>query len=131
VGIVTVPLTYSVLKPSTDPGATAPRIKTDYRPEHADLVDVQKKKQKRRERRLKRAITVIAGWAIMAFMAYLIMVTARTIPKIWNPYDILGISEVRFAVPNSRRQSLTCMVVGDRETDQITLQAHVPHVPSR
>ncbi len=94
VGIVTIPLTYSVLKPSTDPGATAPRIKTDYRPEHADLVDVQKKKQRRRERRLKRALTVIAGWAIMAFMAYLIVVTARTIPKIWNPYDILGISEV-------------------------------------
>ena len=30
----------------------------------------------------------------MAFMAYLIYVTARTIPKIWNPYDILGISNV-------------------------------------
>jgi hypothetical protein len=27
-------------------------------------------------------------------MVYLIMVTARTVPKIWNPYDILGISDV-------------------------------------
>jgi translocation protein SEC63 len=94
VGIVTIPLTYSVLKPSSDPGATAPRIKSDFRPEHADLIDGQRKAQKRKERKLKRAITVVAGWAIMAIMAYLIVVTARTIPKIWNPYDILGISDV-------------------------------------
>ncbi|TVY82310.1 Translocation protein sec63 [Lachnellula suecica] len=93
VGLVTIPLTYSVLKPSSDPGATAPRIKTDYRPEHADLIDIQRKAQKKKERKLKRIITVIAGWATMAFMAYLIYVTARTVPKLWNPYDILGISD--------------------------------------
>ncbi|KAH8658705.1 Sec63 Brl domain-containing protein [Tricladium varicosporioides] len=93
VGIVTVPLTYSVLKPSSDPGATAPRIKSDYKPEHGDLIDIQRKAQRRKDRRLKRIITVVVGWAIMAFMAYLIVVTARTIPKIWNPYDILGISD--------------------------------------
>jgi translocation protein SEC63 len=98
-GIVTIPLTYSLLKPSSDFGATAPRIKTDYRPEHADLIDGQRKAQKRRERRLKRAITVIAGWGIMAFMAYLIVITARTVPKIWNPYDILGISDVCATCP--------------------------------
>ncbi|KAI9735380.1 MAG: secretory subunit [Claussenomyces sp. TS43310] len=91
--IVTIPLTYSVLKPSSDPGATAPRIKADFTPEHADLIQAQRKKQKRRERKLKRGITVLAGWAIMALMAYLITVTARTTPKIYNPYDILGISE--------------------------------------
>jgi translocation protein SEC63 len=94
VGIVTIPLTYSVLKPSSDPGATAPRIASDFRPGHADLIDGQRKAQKRKERKLKRGITVVAGWAIMALMAYLIVVTARTIPKIWNPYDILGISDV-------------------------------------
>ncbi|PVH86999.1 hypothetical protein DL98DRAFT_510442 [Cadophora sp. DSE1049] len=93
VGIVTIPLTYSVLKPSSDPGATAPRIKSDFRPEHADLVDSQRKAQRRKERKLKRAIAVVAGWAIMGFMAYLIVVTARIIPKIWNPYDILGIKD--------------------------------------
>ncbi|KAG4430635.1 hypothetical protein IFR05_013884 [Cadophora sp. M221] len=93
VGIVTVPLTYSVLKPSSDPGATAPRIKSDFRPEHADLVDSQRKAQRRKERKLKRAIAVVAGWAIIAFMAYLIIVTARITPKIWNPYDILGIKD--------------------------------------
>lgn len=91
---MTVPLTYAVLKPSSDPGANAPRIKTDYRPEHADLIDGQRKAQKRRERKLKRGIAVIVGWTLMALMAYLIYVTARSIPKIWNPYDILGISEV-------------------------------------
>lgn len=32
----------------------------------------------------------------MALMGYLIYVTARSVPKIWNPYDILGISEVCF-----------------------------------
>jgi translocation protein SEC63 len=94
VGIVTIPLTYSVLKPSSDPGVTAPRIKTDFQPEHADLIDAQRKAQKRRERKLKRGVAVVAGWAIMAFMAYLIIVTARTVPKIWNPYDILGLSDV-------------------------------------
>lgn len=94
VGIITIPLTYTVLKPSSDPGATAPRIKTDFQPEHADLIDSQRKAQRRKERKLKRIVAVIAGWAIMAFMAYLIYVTARTIPKIWNPYDILGISDV-------------------------------------
>ncbi|KAH6719820.1 Sec63 Brl domain-containing protein [Leptodontidium sp. 2 PMI_412] len=93
VGIVTIPLTYSVLKPSSDPGATAPRIKSDFRPEHADLVDSQRKAQRRKERKLKRAIAVVAGWAIIAFMAYLIIVTARITPKIWNPYDILGIKD--------------------------------------
>lgn len=93
VGIVTIPLTYTVLKPNSDPGATAPRIKTDFRPEHADLIDGQRKAQKRKERKVKRITTVITGWATMAFMAYLIVVTARTIPKIWNPYDILGISD--------------------------------------
>ena len=96
VGIVTIPLTYTVLKPSSDPGATAPRIKTEFRPEHADLIHGQRKAQRRKERKLKRIIAVLAGWAIMGFMAYLIYVTARTIPKIWNPYDILGISDVGF-----------------------------------
>jgi len=92
--LVTLPLTYSLLKPSSDPGATAPRIQSDFKPEHFDLIQVQRRKQRRRERKLKRIITVILGWAIMGLMAYLITVTARTVPKIWNPYDILGISEV-------------------------------------
>lgn len=92
-GIITIPLTYNILKPSNDPAASAPRVKSDFRPEHADLIDGQRKAQKRRERKLKRIVTVIAGWIIIAFMVYLIKVTSRSINKIWNPYDILGISD--------------------------------------
>lgn len=54
----------------------------------------QKRKRLRKERRIKRIATVILGYAVMAWMIYLIMVTARTVPKIWDPYDILGISRV-------------------------------------
>ena len=73
---------------------TAPRIKSDFRPKDEDLIQGQKRKQWRRERRLKRMITVAAGYMVMGWMIYLIMVTARTIPKIWDPYNILGISRV-------------------------------------
>ncbi|KAI9811039.1 MAG: secretory subunit [Thelocarpon impressellum] len=91
-GLVTLPLTYSLLKPSKDLENTAPRIQSDYKPPHADLIDGQKRKQWRRERRLKRIATALLGWASMGWMIYLIMVTARTVPKLWDPYDILDIS---------------------------------------
>ncbi|KHJ30757.1 putative translocation protein sec63 [Erysiphe necator] len=91
--IITIPLTYSLLKPNSNTGATASRIKTEFRPKHADLVDVLKKAQKRRELKLKQIYTVTLGWIIIAGMFYLIAVTSKTVPKIWNPYDILGISE--------------------------------------
>jgi hypothetical protein len=35
-----------------------------------------------------------AGWALNAAMVYLILVTARTTPDIWDPYDVLGVSRV-------------------------------------
>ena len=41
---------------------------------------------------MKRIITVVMGYALMALMAYLIMVTKTTAPKIWDPYDILDLS---------------------------------------
>ncbi|KAA8651551.1 hypothetical protein EYZ11_010820 [Aspergillus tanneri] len=91
-GLVTLPLTYNLLKPSKELENTAPRIKSDFKPEHGDLVEAQKRKRLRKERRIKRIVTVILGYAVMAWMVYLIMVTARTAPKIWDPYDILGIS---------------------------------------
>jgi translocation protein SEC63 len=34
------------------------------------------------------------GYAFMAYMVYLIAVTQRTVPKLWDPYDILGVSRV-------------------------------------
>ncbi|KAI1337922.1 Sec63 Brl domain-containing protein [Xylariaceae sp. FL0016] len=91
--IVTVPLTYSLLKPSTDPEATAPRIKTSYQPEHADLIQKQRRAHKRTQRKIKRAIATLLGWGVMALMLYLIMNTQQTATKLWNPYDILGISD--------------------------------------
>lgn len=94
--IVTLPLTYSLLAPSNDAASLASRLKTSYKPEHADLIEAQRAAQKRKQRRIKRAIAVVLGWAVMAGMLYLILTTQRTISKIWNPYDILGVSEVRF-----------------------------------
>lgn len=81
----------------TELASTATRIESDFTPEHADLIEGQRRKQKRRERRLKRFIVSVAGWAVMAWMVYFTIVTERTIPKIWDPYDVLGISRVRSA----------------------------------
>lgn len=83
---------------------TAPRIKSEYKPKDADLVDAQKRKRLRKERRIKRIITVILGYAVMAWMIYLIAVTARATPKIWDPYDILGVSRVSLIYSIRRMQ---------------------------
>ncbi|GES59560.1 protein translocation complex component [Aspergillus terreus] len=91
-GLVTLPLTYNLLKPSKELENTAPRIKSDFKPKDGDLIEAQKRKRLRKERRIKRIITVVVGYAVMAWMVYLIIVTARTTPKVWDPYDILGIS---------------------------------------
>ncbi|KAF1995616.1 DnaJ-domain-containing protein [Amniculicola lignicola CBS 123094] len=90
--LVTLPVTYSWLKPSKELENTATRIDSGYKPEHADLIEGQRKKLKRRERRIKRALISIGGWLVIAYMVYLTIVTARLIPKIWDPYDVLGIS---------------------------------------
>jgi hypothetical protein len=97
-GLVTLPLTYTLLFPTKDIEAKAPRIKSDFKPKDANLIQAQRNAQKRRQRRVTRAIFVLAGWALMAGMVYLIINTQRTVPKIWNPYDILGISEVGLRV---------------------------------
>lgn len=91
-GLFTIPITYSALKPSKELENTAPRIHSDYRPEHADLIDKQRRKAKRKQRKLKRMIAAAIGWAVMAWMVYLIFVTARTQVKIWDPYEVLGVS---------------------------------------
>lgn len=78
----------------TEVESTAPRIKSDFKPQHDDIIQNQKRKRLRKERRVKRAIAVVVGWAIIGYMVYLIIVTRRTAPKIWDPYEILGISRV-------------------------------------
>ncbi|KAL1860871.1 secretory subunit [Paecilomyces lecythidis] len=90
--LVTLPLTYNLLRPSKGLENTAPRIKSEFKPQHDDLIQGLKRKRLRKERRIKRIITVLVGYAVMAWMVYLIIVTARTAPKIWDPYEILGIS---------------------------------------
>ncbi|ROT36050.1 translocation protein sec63 [Sodiomyces alkalinus F11] len=91
--LITLPLTYTLVSPAKDLEATAPRIKSDYKPEHDDILQSLRQAQKRKQRRVLRTVFVLAGWALMAFMVYLIVTTQRTAPKIWNPYDILGISD--------------------------------------
>lgn len=94
--------------------STAPRIASDFKPPHDDLIRNQKRKRDRKERRVKRAVAVVVGWAIMAWMVYLIIVTARTAPKIWDPYEILGVSRVSLLQAAiavwSERADLVCLV---------------------
>ncbi|KAF6218076.1 hypothetical protein HO133_006488 [Letharia lupina] len=90
--LVTLPLSYSLLKPDKDIEDTAPRIKSNFKPADDALIQGQKRKQWRRERRLKRITTVAMGYLTMAWMMYLIMITKTTAPKIWDPYSILDIS---------------------------------------
>jgi translocation protein SEC63 len=87
-------LTYTLVRPAKDDEKLAPRIQTSYKAEHAATVDSLRAAQKRKQRRVKRTLTVVVGWALIASMAYLIMVTQRTVLKLYNPYDILGVSEV-------------------------------------
>lgn len=100
VGLVTVPLTYNVLKASTDLEQTAARIKSDFKPQNVDIIDAQRRRRKRQNRKTKRIVAVFLGYAFMAYMTYLIVVTQRTVPKLWDPYDILGVSRV--SLPTSR-----------------------------
>lgn len=73
---------------------TAPRIQSAYEPEHADLIEGQRRRQKRRELKIKRILTAATGWVTIVVMIYLMVVTARSTPKIWDPYEILGIGMV-------------------------------------
>lgn len=91
-GLVTIPTTISLLTRSKDLENTAPRIQSDFAPEHVDLIDGQRKKLRRQERKLGRILLASGGWLVMAWMVYLMVVTARTVPKIWDPYEVLGVS---------------------------------------
>ncbi|KAF5129970.1 Translocation protein sec63 [Metarhizium anisopliae] len=92
-GLVTLPITYNLLQSSKDDSHLAPRIQTDYKIQHGDVVASLRAAQKRKQRKIKRALVAVAGWGLMGLMAYLIMTTNPAEQKLWNPYDILGISE--------------------------------------
>jgi translocation protein SEC63 len=91
--VITLPLTYNVLRPSTDASALAPTVKSDFKAENHGVVQAQRAAQKRKQRRLKRGIAVVIGWALMGVMLYLVLTAQHHITRVWNPYDILGVPE--------------------------------------
>lgn len=91
--IITLPVTYIAIKRSRDPAASLQRIQTKFKPAHADIVDSLRRRDRRKDRKIWLILLAMAGWAIMSYMLYLISTTEVPAPKLWNPYDILGISE--------------------------------------
>lgn len=91
--IITVPLTFALVNRSRDPAAAFKRIQTSYKHDQADLVDTLRKKEKRKDRKIWLLVLVLAGWATMGYMLYLIKTTDAPESKLWNPYDILNIPE--------------------------------------
>lgn len=116
---------------STELENTAPRIKSDFKPQHADLIEAQKRRRLRKERRIKRIITVILGYIVMAWMIYLIIVTARTTTKSYDPYDILGVSRVRCVDARGGLFVLTASLDLERrrESHLPPLQTSLPYLP--
>lgn len=90
--IFAIPITYSIFKASPDLENTGTRIESDYKPQDEDIIQAQRRKQKRKERKTKRIVSACVLWAVIIYMLYVISVTQRTIPQIWDPYDILGVS---------------------------------------
>lgn len=92
--LITLPLSYTLLRTPSDLSTSSkgPQITSPYQPENADIINGQRAKQKRKDLRLKRILTAATGWLVMAYMVYLMVVTARATPSIWNPYDILKVS---------------------------------------
>lgn len=91
-GIFAVPITYSIFRKSPELERTAVRVESDFKPADEDIIQSQRRKQKRKERKTKRIISACVLWGIILYMIYLIAVTQRVTPKIWDPYDVLGIS---------------------------------------
>lgn len=93
-------LILDILPGIADLENTAPRIKSDFKPKHDEIIRKQKQAQIRKQRPLKRIATVVIGLGLMAYMIYLIIVTQRAAPKIYDPYEILGLSRVRLHTYN-------------------------------
>ncbi|KAL1894217.1 secretory subunit [Sporothrix stenoceras] len=92
--IITLPLTYVLLKGLGNPAAVFPRVQSKFRHGHSDLVDAERAKYRRQQRRLGLILAVAVGWATMGYMLYLIQFAeVAKVERIWNPYDILGIAD--------------------------------------
>lgn len=120
----------SLAHTQTDIENTAPRIKSSFKPADEDLIQGQKNKQWRRERRIKRFLASGVGYAVMGWMIYLIVVTQRVMPKIWDPYTILGISRVGVAI-FEEDSFLTRNTVDIGEGNQEAIPTAHASVPSR
>lgn len=93
--IITLPLSYLLVSRVGNPAAAFPRIQTDYRPPQSAIIDAERAKYRRKQRRIGLIVAVVVGWAVMAYTLYLIQfAVAPEEQRVWNPYDILGISEV-------------------------------------
>ncbi|RMD39210.1 hypothetical protein DV735_g5919, partial [Chaetothyriales sp. CBS 134920] len=90
--LVTIPLTWNVLKPSTELEQTAGRIESNFKPKDERLIEEQRQRQKKKARKTKRIIAVVLGWLTMAYLLYLVFNAEQTRVKLWDPYDILGVS---------------------------------------
>lgn len=90
--IFAVPITYSIFKASPDLENTGARIQSEYKPKDEDIIQAQRRKQKRKERKTKRIVSACVLWGIIFYMIYLIVITKRIAPQIWDPYDVLGVS---------------------------------------
>jgi translocation protein SEC63 len=95
VSVFTIPLTYNVLKASEALEQTGQQIESDFKPKDADIIAAQRRKQKRKERKVKRIIAVVFGWAAMLYLGWLVYNAEQTRPRMWDPYEILGVSRVR------------------------------------
>lgn len=93
-GLVLGPLTYSTFAPSKKVGASKfPLIKDDeYNPPRYEKVEAARRRQAKKERRLKRFIAIVLGWTAFAYMSYMVATTTIVEGKIWDPYEILGVS---------------------------------------
>jgi len=90
--IFAIPITYSIFKKSPELENTATRIDSEFKPQDEELIQAQRRKQKRKERKTKRIISACVLWAVIAYMIYVIAVTKRIAPQIWDPYSVLGVS---------------------------------------
>ena len=129
--LVTVPLTWNILKPSTELEQTAVKIESDFKPKDDDLIQAQRRRQRKKERKTKRIIAVVLGWATMFYLGYLVYNAEQTRVKLWDPYDILGVSRVRLAIPELHGADTDCVTEFRRAPNQEPLQATRRSVPSR
>ena len=88
-----MPLTYSLLRPSSNPLARAPKISTAFKPEHVVTIEKQRIASRRKPLRLGPILVALLGWAAIGYMAYLIANSTIKTTKLYDPYEILGISQ--------------------------------------